>query len=67
MANFKIIKCNCGKTLELVSAWANTCDCGAEYNGAGQRLADRRFWGEETGEHWADLSNLDPNDPHLLD
>jgi hypothetical protein len=29
----------------------NSCDCGAEYNGSGQRLAPREQWGEETGEH----------------
>lgn len=52
------ITCRCGKKLELFSSWANTCDCGAEYNGAGQRLAPRSQWGEETGEHWADLAGL---------
>lgn len=54
----KTKKCHCGRTVHLDSSWANTCDCGAEYNGAGQRLADRRCWGEETGEHWADLAGL---------
>lgn len=28
----------------------NTCECGADYNMSGQRLADRGQWGEETGE-----------------
>lgn len=43
-------ECNyCGGHVTL-SGWANECDCGREYSCAGQELADRRFWGEETGE-----------------
>lgn len=46
-----IIRCVCGEPLELVSAWANEClSCEREYNGFGQLLAPRCFWGEETGE-----------------
>lgn len=29
--------------------------CGTEYNSAGQELADRRYWGEETGESLAEI------------
>lgn len=46
----KIIKCDCGAELTLFNSWSNGCDCGREYNSAGQELAPRRFWGEETGE-----------------
>lgn len=49
-AGSKTIEC-CGQPLELTSSWANSCpSCGTEYNGAGQRLAPRSQWGEETGE-----------------
>lgn len=44
---------DCGKPVEL-DAFTNTCECGADYNWSGQRLAPRSQWGEETGEHWTD-------------
>jgi hypothetical protein len=47
---FKMIRCSCGSEMTLFDGWANECNCGTEYNGSGQRLAARRFWGEETGE-----------------
>lgn len=48
------IKCDCGNVIDG-RAFTNTCDrCGADYNNAGQRLAPRSQWGEETGEHWTD-------------
>lgn len=47
-----IIRCACGRAVELHSAWANACDCDREYNGFGQRLAPRSQWGEETGERF---------------
>lgn len=47
------IKC-CDQWLSLGS-FTNTCEhCNADYNSGGQLLADRRFWGEETGEHWTE-------------
>jgi hypothetical protein len=46
----KIIKCDCGESLLLFDSMTNGCNCGREYNGSGQELAPRRFWGEETGE-----------------
>jgi hypothetical protein len=47
------IKC-CDQWLSLGS-FTNTCEhCNADYNSGGQLLADRRFWGEETGEHWSE-------------
>lgn len=49
-----VILCNhCKKEVELRSSWANSCpECGVEYNGSGQELAPREFWGEETGERF---------------
>lgn len=39
------------------------CDCGAIYNGSGQRLCDPSHWGEETGESLADIySTHDPEE-----
>jgi hypothetical protein len=42
---------DCGSEVEL-RGFTNTCDCGADYNMSGQRLAPRSQWGEETGEPW---------------
>ena len=40
--------------------FTNTCDrCGDDYNSAGQRLAPREQWGEETGESAADILSVD--------
>ncbi len=45
------IKCACGATITIDNGWANGCPtCHREYNGAGQQLAPRSQWGEETGE-----------------
>ena len=47
----KVLTCDCGQEFELVDWWAEACPgCGQEYNGAGQKLAPRSQWGEETGE-----------------
>lgn len=48
-----IVKCDCGKEVE-VSGFTTPCECGADYNFSGTRLAPRAQWGEETGEHWTD-------------
>ena len=54
-----VARCHCGARLELASSWLNTCDaCGRDYDGSGTALAARHHWGEETGEHWADLVAL---------
>lgn len=51
------LQCDCGRFLD----WAGfgrdySCDrCGREYNSGGQDLAPRSQWGEETGEHPADI------------
>lgn len=45
-------KCLCGLKV-MLSAFTNECDkCGRDYNMAGQLLAPRSQWGEETGEQW---------------
>ena len=45
----------CGQPLEC-PGFTNTCECcGADYNWAGQRLAPRSQWGEETGETAAEI------------
>lgn len=49
-----VIECDCGRKLELW-AFTNTCQCGKDYNQAGQHLAPRIQWGEETGETAADI------------
>lgn len=54
-----IARCHCNARLELASSWLNTCDAGGrDYDGSGAALAPRQHWGEETGEHWAELVAL---------
>jgi len=51
-----VARCQCGARLELESSWLNICaSCGHACDGSGAALAPRHHWGEETGEHWADL------------
>lgn len=51
-----ILQCDCDAEIELYRPGADvSCDkCGREYNSAGQLLAPRSQWGEETGEHASD-------------
>ncbi len=50
--------CDCGEEVEL-GGFTNTCEkCGTDYNSSGQRLAPRSQWGEETGEHPADIARI---------
>jgi hypothetical protein len=50
-----IVRCECNLFNIECYDFTNTCDhCGADYNFAGQRLAPREQWGEETGEHWSE-------------
>ena len=52
---YVLVRCDCGSKV-ICQDFTNTCDrCGADYNWNGDRLADRRFWGEETGETALDL------------
>jgi len=48
-----VVQCNCNREVECWD-FTNTCECDADYNFAGQRLAPRSQWGEETGEHWSE-------------
>lgn len=51
-------KC-CHKVFFLnTRAFTNTCECGADYNSRGELLAPRSCWGEETGEHPADIARI---------
>lgn len=54
----KIITCRCGRSLAC-PAFTNTCTCGRDYNSAGQLLAPRVQWGEETGERVSDILRVD--------
>lgn len=51
-------KCHCGREV-ILSGFTCACDCGADYNSAGQQLAPRSQWGEETGESVADILAVD--------
>lgn len=53
-----VYQCACGKEV-LCATPTNTCECGADYNMSGQRLAPREQWGEETGESASDILNYD--------
>lgn len=54
---YREIKC-CGEWMECAH-FTNTCDhCGCDYNSSGQALAPRHCWGEETGEHPADIARI---------
>ena len=48
----------CGSHVTL-QGFTNTCECGADYNWSGSRLADRSQWGEETGECVSDILRAD--------
>lgn len=49
-------RCHCGEEVSL-GRFTNTCGCGRDYNSAGQLLAAREDWGEETGETASDVLN----------
>lgn len=48
------VACDCGRRL-VCDSFTNTCECGADFNMSGDRLASRSQWGEETGESASDL------------
>jgi hypothetical protein len=51
-------RCSCGSHVELAN-FTNHCDgCDRLYNSAGQQLSDPSTWGEETGEHPADILRI---------
>jgi hypothetical protein len=47
-------ECNHCSAHVVLYGSTNTCECGSEYNSAGQELSPRECWGEETGEHWTE-------------
>lgn len=65
------MRCDCGKTVHFTDYRPGSdveCNyCGREYNSAGQLLAPREQWGEETGETAQDYYRgfNDPN--HAFD
>lgn len=53
-----LLRCDCGTEFELYDPFTSECpNCEALFNGAGQRLRDPKYWGEETGESLADILN----------
>lgn len=48
-------RCTCGRLVTL-DRGDTSCECGRDYNSAGQELAPRSQWGEETGESYADIT-----------
>lgn len=48
-------ECYSCKREVVLQSNTNQCKCGIYYNAAGQELSDPRHWGEETGEHPADV------------
>jgi hypothetical protein len=51
------MRCECGARVDLCG-FTNACECHRDYNRSGQLLADRSQWGEETGEHPADIGRI---------
>jgi len=62
----KVVKCDCGEEVWCES-FTNTCECGADFNASGSKLADRSVWGEETGECASDVLVSDERLLHLLE
>ncbi len=51
--------CNVCEEEVYLEGFTNTCGrCGTDYNQSGQQLASRSQWGEETGEHPADIAQI---------
>ena len=55
------IRCSCGE-LVVCGRFTNACQCGADYDMSGTRLADRSQWGAETGESVSDILAADSAD-----
>ena len=52
---YAVIICpDCGRRVTL-HGFTNTCECGADFNAEGAKLAPRSQWGEETGETASDI------------
>jgi len=48
-------QCNACRRPVVLEGFTNTCVCSLDYNSAGQQLAPREQWGEETGETASDI------------
>lgn len=53
-----VYECDCCHAPVECDRFTNTCDCGADYNMSGQRLADRSQWFDGTDECMADIAGL---------
>jgi hypothetical protein len=63
-----LMKCDCDEELEMHGGGRDIhCDCGRSYNSAGQLLAPRSQWGEETGECAADYDRGFANPERAFD
>lgn len=51
-------ECNCCGNEVILQGFTNTCECGRDYNSAGQQLAPREQWGEETNESLSDILRI---------
>lgn len=56
---------DCGEKIFL-DRFTNACECGADYNMSGQRLAPREQWGRDTGESVEDILSVDYTDTDAL-
>ena len=54
VSGYVLVRCACGREVQC-EGFTSTCARGRDYNWAGQELAPRSQWGEETGEHWSDI------------
>lgn len=63
-----LMQCDCNRelTMELPGTDIH-CDCGRSYNSAGQLLAPRSQWGQETGETASDYDQGYNNPEHAFD
>jgi hypothetical protein len=53
-----LLECDCSATVSLDDPMTCVCEnCGAFYNGSGQKLCHPKFWGEETGERFDDAGS----------
>lgn len=50
-----VIRCDCGLKVYCTGD-VNPCECARDYNMSGQAMTPRNQWGEETGEHPADIA-----------
>lgn len=63
-----LMVCDCGEELDMIRPGADIhCDCGRSYNSAGQLLAPREQWGEETGETASDYDRGFANPERAFD